>query len=215
MAKFDDNEWKLMKASGVRLIGDTMDGEMRSCIPPESVTETTLPSVESPRSTCVSFLDEDVKRHNNIYSDSLEDPIQLTFIPNKCIADTSWDAWSFGLAMGQMLLGSSAMLLPNFDRDTKIHMKRLFHFDSKALEVSLILSTVMICFLSSRFRSKLNLFIKRIIKAIKVTIEKNAGHHASDLIGRLLEPIPSRRLKSMNDILLHGYFTEEVGHFAT
>jgi hypothetical protein len=38
--------------------------------------------------------------------------------------------------MGQMLLGSSAINLPNFDRDSTTHLKRLFDFQYETLEVS-------------------------------------------------------------------------------
>lgn len=42
---------------------------------------------------------------------------------------------------------------------------------------------------------------------------KYAGDNASDLVGKLLEPMPHKRLKNMKDILLHSYFTEDIGHF--
>ena len=50
-------------------------------------------------------------------------------------------------------------------------------------------------------------------QVIKVSMAKYAGDHAADLVGRLLEPSPHKRLKNMKDILCHSYFTEEVGHF--
>lgn len=139
MAKFGDSEWKLMKANGVKHKGDIMDGEIRSCIPPESITEITIPevpAVASPRSKSVSFKDDNTgcRICDNSSSPSC---VELAFVPNNCLACTSWDTWGFGLVMGQLLLGSSAVNLPNFDRDVASHLKRLFYFDYKALEVGL------------------------------------------------------------------------------
>jgi len=44
-------------------------------------------------------------------------------------------------------------------------------------------------------------------------MSKYAGDQAADLIGKLLEPSPQKRLKNMRDVLIHSYFTDEVGHF--
>jgi hypothetical protein len=43
---------------------------------------------------------------------------------------------------------------------------------------------------------------------------KHAGDNAADLIGKLLEPEPEKRLKNMSKILIHSYFNDEIGHYS-
>eukprot|EP00587_Corethron_hystrix_P001456 CAMPEP_0113319642 /NCGR_PEP_ID=MMETSP0010_2-20120614/13761_1 /TAXON_ID=216773 ORGANISM="Corethron hystrix, Strain 308" /NCGR_SAMPLE_ID=MMETSP0010_2 /ASSEMBLY_ACC=CAM_ASM_000155 /LENGTH=1280 /DNA_ID=CAMNT_0000177249 /DNA_START=110 /DNA_END=3953 /DNA_ORIENTATION=+ /assembly_acc=CAM_ASM_000155 len=54
-------------------------------------------------------------------------------IAHEVLANPSWDVWSFGLIMAQLLLGRS-VLLPNFEKDDSLLMENLYHFDKDKLE---------------------------------------------------------------------------------
>jgi hypothetical protein len=98
--------------------------------------EFVLPEILSPRPKSISFKDDICNNGIKLSCHDQVHHLNLAFVPEKCPACTSWDAWGFGLVMGQMLLGSSAINLPNFDRDSTMHLKRLFDFKYETLEVS-------------------------------------------------------------------------------
>ena len=59
----------------------------------------------------------------------------LAFTPHKCSASISWDIWSLGLVMGQLILGQSMIYLPNFENASDAHLKNLYHYDEETLQV--------------------------------------------------------------------------------
>jgi hypothetical protein len=135
-----------MKFGGIKRIGTTIDGEVRLCMPPESISASPQSTTVSPKSVAVSFMNKGEHSHRHsggsscLLSHGHTKSKHLRFSFRHCIADESWDAWSFGLIMGQLLLGPSVVLLPNFDRDLHVHMSRLFHFDHQSLQVRHLLS---------------------------------------------------------------------------
>ena len=141
------NIWKLKDISSATPIGCRMSGPVRLGIPPESVvvkgnTEDSYDELALTKS--VTFQeDSDDKPDDNgdgmmegAGSDqSLPDVSLLEFSPEDCVADPSWDIWSFGLLMGQLCLHQSRVLLPNFEEAQDAHLKNLNKFDTTNLMV--------------------------------------------------------------------------------
>jgi Serine/threonine protein kinase len=161
-------------------IGHKMRGGLRPCIPPESVFSSSLATAPSTdRMKTISF-DEDFNKTKAIkYSVSLDDEFPaLEFIPENCIADPSWDIFSFGLVMGQLILGQSMVLLPNFERAEDAHLKKLYQFDHTSL------------------------------RKIEVAARKVISAKAANLLIKCLQPIPEDRPSNMDEILRHPYFDD-------
>lgn len=58
------------------------------------------------------------KKRNKVKIDDISDidlSKDIQFTPERCIASPSWDAWSFGLIMVQLLIGR-CVYLPNFEK---------------------------------------------------------------------------------------------------
>ena len=58
---------------------------------------------------------------------------RASFTPEIVKASPSWDIWSFGLVMVQLLLGK-CMHLPNFEKADDAILKKLIAFDHKVLK---------------------------------------------------------------------------------
>jgi len=153
MGKFGNNEWKLMRTSSVKQVGDTMDGELRSCVPPESIFETFEPITLNKQPKRISFMHDDFipQKRITVSCDEKVDRLTLAFVPSRCRACTSWDTWGFGLVMGELLLNSSAIHLPNFDRNASMHLKTLYEFKPEAVEVNLLVTPFLVAFLYFSF----------------------------------------------------------------
>ena len=179
IAKFNgSNNWKLTDMRHTTKIGSPMSGDLRAGAPPESISSSSLVmSPSSDRLKAISF-DEDFNRTKTInYSVSLdEDGPSLEFDPEHCVADPSWDIYLFGLVMGQLILGQSMVLLPNFEKAADAHLKNLNHFNYDQL------------------------------LKIQVAAKKVTGRKASTLLGRCLQPAPEDRPRSMSEILKDPYF---------
>uniref|UniRef100_A0A7S1BXE3 Protein kinase domain-containing protein n=1 Tax=Corethron hystrix TaxID=216773 RepID=A0A7S1BXE3_9STRA len=100
----------------------------------------------------------------------------LRFAPERCIASAAWDVWSFGLIMGQLLLGRNVNLLPNSEKSEEALMRNLYFYDKSAA------------------------------KKIRESVRESAGEQAGDLISRLLHPAPEMRPSTMTKVLRHKYF---------
>ena len=181
IAKFNgSNNWKLTDMRYTTKIGSPMSGGLRPGAPPESISSSSLVlSPSSDRLTAISF-DEDFNRTKTInYSVSLdEEGPSLSFAPEHCVADPSWDIYSFGLVMGQLILGQSMVLLPNFEKAEDAHLKNLNHFG-----------------------------YDRLLK-IQATARKVTGRKASTLLSKCLQPAPEDRPRSMSEILQDPYFDD-------
>lgn len=126
-------------------IGAPMRGDLRYGAPPESISISTKKSGSSVVKI-VSFDENFVKGDSSskaaasVSSKSIDDSNELLesfeFNPEQCEATPSWDVWSFGLIMGQLVLGQSMVLLPNFEKASDAHLKKLYKYDDKALQVS-------------------------------------------------------------------------------
>jgi len=105
----------------------------------------------------------------------------LRFAPERCIASAAWDVWSFGLIMGQLLLGRNVNLLPNSEKSEEGLLRNLYFYDKTAA------------------------------KKIRESVRESAGEQAGDLISRLLHPAPEMRPSTMTKVLRHKYFHEADG----
>ena len=118
-------------------IGKPMRGDLRYGAPPESVSASQLKADNPEVIKLVSF-DENFVRGTDplAYPEAENEATEsLEFSPNQCFAATSWDIWSFGLIMGQLVLGQSMVLLPNFEKASDAHVKNLYHYDDSAVKV--------------------------------------------------------------------------------
>ena len=102
----------------------------------------------------------------------------MEFVPGDCVAMPAWDIFSFGLIMGQLVLGQSMVLLPNFEQASDAHMKNLYNFNDGTL------------------------------KKIHAAAVKHTGKKAADLLFKCLQPNPQDRPKSMKEILEDKYFDD-------
>lgn len=119
-------------------IGSKMCGDLRYGAPPESISVSQKKNNTAEVVKLVSF-DENFVRGTTPSHDSegdYETTESLEFNPKQCIATTSWDIWSFGLIMGQLVLGQSMVLLPNFEKASDAHLKNLHQYDANACQVS-------------------------------------------------------------------------------
>lgn len=80
-------------------------------------------------------------------------------------------------------MGQSAVLLPNFEKAADAHLKNLYNYDSDSLE--------------------------KIVNGAK----KVGGVPAAHLLESLLQPEPTQRPQSMDEILGHEFFTANMGNF--
>ena len=157
-----------------------MRGEIRPTVPPESISTSTISmSPSNDKMKSISF-DEDFQRTKTInYSVSFDEvQPEITFAPEFCVADPSWDIWSFGLVMGQLLLGQSMVLLPNFERAEDAQMKNLSKYNFETL------------------------------MKIRDVAFRVSGKKAANLLIKCLQPDPSNRPSSMAEILKDPYFDD-------
>ncbi len=174
------NNWKLLDMRGTTKIGERMHGELRYGAPPESVSNRSIGISDSTdRMKSISF-DEDFKATKAVnYSVSFDEVEHgIEFTPEGCVADPSWDIFSFGLVMGQLVLGQSMVLLPNFEKASDAHLKKLYQYDYE------------------RFKKIHN-------AALRV-----AGRKVANLLSKCLQPIPDERPRSMTEILNDPYFED-------
>jgi len=184
IAKFNgENNWKLTDIGKMTPLGSQMRGDLRTGVPPESVSRGVAQNTDnSGIKKLVSFDDSAVDDLKTTKHDknSVPNSLSLAFTPQKCIAAISWDIWSLGLVMGQLLLGQSMIYLPNFENATDAHLKNLYNYDKNKLQ--------------------------KIGNAARGV----AGEDASNLLVKLLQPSPKKRPKSMDEILEDRYFTDEL-----
>ncbi len=118
-------------------IGKRMCGDLRYGAPPESVRVSKEKGVVEGVKKLVSFDENfvpgDVSSEKEDESETMK---PLEFCPQECKASTSWDIWSFGLIMGQLVLGQSMVLMPNIEKATDAHLKNLHQYDDAAVKVS-------------------------------------------------------------------------------
>ncbi len=141
IAKFEgSNNWKLTDLRHTVEIGSPMKAELHLGAPPESVISSSLQSAGSQDGLRSVSFDENFSRTKAInYEVSLDgEELALEFSPQSCIAEPSWDIYSFGLVMGQLILGQSMVFLPNFEHSRDAHLKNLYHYDDIALKVRCI-----------------------------------------------------------------------------
>jgi len=86
--------------------------------------------------------DKEIKRLQHIVHRNLQKGVdtneaiqdsEFKLIAHVILANPSWDVWSFGLIMAQLLLGRS-VLLPSFEKDEVLLMENLYNFDKEKLE---------------------------------------------------------------------------------
>ena len=161
-------------------IGEKMRGDVRSGIPPESISSSSLVMTQSQDNIKSISFDEDFSKTKTINYAVSWDEVgpTLEFAPEDCVADPSWDVWSFGLIMGQLCLGQSMVLLPNFEKASDAHLKKLSQYNSESLD------------------------------KIAVAARRVSGNKAAALLVKCLEPAPEDRPKSMNEILRDPYFDD-------
>lgn len=181
IAKFNgSNNWKLLHMRHVTKIGEPMRGEIRPTVPPESISTSRISmSPSNDKMKSISF-DEDFQTTKTInYSVSFDEvQPEITFAPELCVADPSWDIWSFGLVMGQLLLGQSMVLLPNFERAEDAQMKNLSKYNFETL------------------------------MKIRDVAFRVSGKKAANLVTKCLQPDPSNRPSSVAEILKDPYFDD-------
>lgn len=133
------NNWKMLDMRRATEIGKPMRGDLRYGAPPESVTISKVQGVAGEVKKMVSF-DENFVRVDLTSEKDDENEISesLEFCPQECIASTSWDIWSFGLIMGQLVLGQSMVLLPNIEKASDAHLKNLHNYDDASAKVSIL-----------------------------------------------------------------------------
>lgn len=174
------NNWKMMDMRRATQIGEPMRGQLRYGAPPESISISQSMS-DIPNVVKLVSFDENFVRpdsppsENDSENESIEFPI---FSPTQCYASTTWDIWSFGLIMGQLVLGQSMVLLPNFEKATDAHLKNLHQYDVAA------------------------------VRKISDAARRVSGDEAADLLSDLLQPLPEDRPQSMDEVLNHQYFTK-------
>lgn len=177
------NNWKLLNMRSATRIGQRMKGELRYGAPPESISmsykKSDSPGIVKKVSFDANFVNDKVSCDD---SDDENEIIQsLEFSPKQCNAAISWDMWSFGLIMGQLILGQSMVLLPNIEKATDAHMKNLFKYDDSSL--------------------------MKIVEAAR----RVSGNDAADILAKLLQPRPEDRPQSMDEVLSHNYFVIHEG----
>jgi serine/threonine protein kinase len=163
-------------------IGEFMSGGLRMGAPPESVIGCDLDlSASQDQIKSVSFDGMFNKTKEVDYDTGMEydGPIP-EFAPEEVCAHPTWDIFSFGLIMAQLLLGQSMVLLPNFERPEDAHLKRLYNYDMAALQ--------------------------KIVAATR----KTSGHLAAELLEKCLQPFPENRPQSMESILNDPFFQVET-----
>jgi hypothetical protein len=180
LAKFvGSNNWKLMDLRHAVPIGSSMrDAELHLGCPPETVSSSSLGNASRDMMPSVSFDDNFTKTKTINYSvsmDELRSPCP-SFSPEQCVADPSWDIFSFGLIMGQLILGQSMVCLPNFEHSRDAHLKKLHQFDDEAL------------------------------KKIGDGARRVSNWKAADLLISCLQVLPEDRPKDMEEVLAHAYF---------
>ena len=146
------NNWKMMDMRRATLIGKPMGGDLRYGAPPESITCSQVKSGATEVVKLVSF-DENFVRGDISTNDSdggNEMNNNLEFNPSARQAETAWDIWSFGLIMGQLVLGQSMVLLPSFEKASDAHLRNLHQYDDAAVKVRLICIVLIIFIFSSR-----------------------------------------------------------------
>lgn len=136
------NNWKMLDMRRATQIGKPMRGELRYGAPPESVSTSQL-KADNPEVVKLVSFDENFVRgaDQSKYPEAeIEVNKSLEFRPSQCHASTSWDIWSFGLIMGQLVLGQSMVLLPNFEKAADAHLKNLHQYDDSAVKVRTLMS---------------------------------------------------------------------------
>ncbi len=133
------------------------------------------------------------------------------YAPEKVMASPTWDVWSFGLLMAQLILGRTP-LLPCFAESDDEFIEQLMLFQETQLAVSTRQSFLSLCFHldNGRCYSQSILDLVHSYQAICEEVRENAGDLAADLVARLLHPKPERRIESISKVLQHRYFHEEV-----
>mmetsp|Transcript_10687 Transcript_10687/g.13516 ORF Transcript_10687/g.13516 Transcript_10687/m.13516 type:complete len:1019 (+) Transcript_10687:228-3284(+) len=173
------NNWKMLDMRRATPLGHPMKGELRPGSPPESVSKTNVKPWMSEVVKLVSFDENIVGQDTSKDSEGDHEPMEtLEYHPSQCMASTSWDIWSYGLIMGQLVLGQSMVLLPNFEKASDAHLRNLHQYDDEALN--------------------------KIYEAAK----RVSGENAANLLESLLQPKPENRPQSMNEVLSHKYFNE-------
>ena len=182
IAKFvGSNNWKLLDMRKATRIGEFMSGDLRMGAPPESVVGCDLDlSASQDQIKSVSF-DETFSKTKEVNYETLTEYDGPTpeFAPEEVRAHPTWDIFSFGLIMAQLLLGQSMVLLPNFERPEDAHLRRLYHYDTVALE-------------------------KIVAAALKTS-----GLLAAELLEKCLQPFPENRPQSMESIINDPFFQIE------
>jgi hypothetical protein len=131
------NNWKMLDMRRVTPIGKPMRGELRYGAPPEGVSTSQVRTGNTEVKKLVSF-DENFVKGDILSQDSDESnglTETLEFNPGECLAEITWDIWSFGLIMGQLVLGQSMVLLPNFEKASDAHLQRLHNYDDTSVKV--------------------------------------------------------------------------------
>ena len=103
------NNWKMLDMRKASRIGKPMRGQLRYGAPPESISISRSTS-DIPNVVKLVSFDENFVRPDSPPSETNSDsePIDSpSFSPTQCDAAPSWDIWSFGLIMGQLVLGQS------------------------------------------------------------------------------------------------------------
>ena len=132
------NNWKMLDMRRATKMGKPMRGNIRYGAPPESVRISKEKGVIGEVKKMVSF-DENFVR-GDISKEKYEENetmAPLEFCPQKVVSDPTWDIWSFGLIMGQLVLGQSMVLMPNIEKATDAHLKNLHHYNDAAVNVSI------------------------------------------------------------------------------
>ena len=145
-------------------IGKPMRGELRYGAPPESTSCSKMKAENAEVKKLVSF-DENfvgsegvsLSQDNNNDDDDNEITESLEFYPKQCRAAPSWDIWSFVLIMGQLVLGQSMVLLPNFEMASVANLKNLHQYVDSAVRVRFI-RALFFKLLSNHIIKKTHLF---------------------------------------------------------
>ncbi len=133
------NNWKMLDMRRATEIGKPMRGQLRYGAPPESVTTSEMKNgmtgeVKKLVSFDENFVQDDETNEKKNSGHEVFEPLE--FCPQKCSASTTWDIWSFGLIMGQLVLGQSMVLMPNIEKASDAHLKNLHHYNDEAVKVS-------------------------------------------------------------------------------
>ena len=205
------NNWKMLDMRRATKIGQQMRGDLRYGAPPESISMSQKNTGNTGVRKVVSFDEHFVpggtsSNHSDDYNDISQ---SLEFNPEQCIAETPWDIWSFGLIMGQLVLGQSMLLLPSFEKASDAHLRNLYQYDDEAVKVSAYQTHVCVlfsCRCSSSYKHYYYLFPQKIYDAA----QRVSGNDAAELLAKLLQPRPEDRPQSMDEVLSYSYFTNDV-----